>query len=446
MKDKVRISVSGIRGRVPDAVNVEVVSQFASSFATYLETGKVALVRDGRPSGHMLEMAAAASVVAAGCDCVCFGTLPTPLLQFLMTRESFNGGMSVSAGHNPLPWNAIIFLNEQGRYLETSEGAEVFNIHEAGDFQKAPWRDLGHMVKAVFPMDLYLEELGKIVDVSRIRKARFKVVADPCNGGASSCLDDFGAFLGLDIIVINGHPGRPFPHPPEPNEENAAQVEAVVKATAANLGFLLNSDGSRISYVTGEGKALSEELTVPLSLLALKGRLHKVVTTTSTSYLVDWACQRVGAELMRSKVGQSCVVHMMEEEGAEAGGEGSGSFALASFSHGYDALLSLALLLDLMARTGRKLNEIVAPFPVFWRRKLKIDVPPLETYRLMDNLEETYSGESADFTDGIRIERDDVWFNLRPSTTEFILRVIVEGRSEAAVKAAEIEIRERVQR
>lgn len=446
MKEKVRISVSGIRGRVPDAVNVEVVSQFASSFATYLESGNVALCRDGRPSGHMLEMAAAASVVAAGCDCTRFGTLPTPLLQFLMSRGSFIGGLAVSAGHNPLPWNAIILLNEQGRYLEASEGAEVFNVHEAGDFQKANWQDLGRMAASAFPLEHYLEELGNIVDVSVLRKARFKVVADPCNGAASACLDAFGAFFGLDLIVLNGHPGRPFPHPPEPNEENAAQVEAVVKATGAELGFLLNSDGSRISFVAGGGMALSEELTVPLSLLALKGRLHKVVTTTSSSNLVDWACQRIGAELIRTKVGQSSVVHAMEEEGADAGGEGSGSFAFAPFSYGYDALLALALVLDLMVRNNRSLSGIVKSFPTFWRKKLKIDVPAWETYRLMDNLEEAYGGESADFTDGIRIERDDVWFNIRPSTTEFILRAIVEGRSETAVEAAENEIRERVQR
>lgn len=444
MKEKVRISVSGIRGRVPEAFHVELVSQFASSFATYIDSGKLALCRDGRPSGHMLETAAVASAVAAGCDCTCYGILPTPLLQFLMARESFSGGMAVSAGHNPLPWNAVILLNEEGRYLETSEGAEVFNIHEAGDFRKAAWRDLGHEIQAAFPMDDYLEALGEIVDISRIRKARFKVVADPCNGAASACLERFGNYFDLNLIVLNDHPGRPFPHPPEPNEENAVQVEAVVKATAADLGFLFNSDASRISFVTGEGRALSEELTVPLSLLALKGRLHKIVTTTSTSYLVDWACQRIGAELIRSKVGQSGVVHAMEEEEAEAGGEGSGSFVLSSFSHGYDALLSLSLLLDLSARDGRSLKDIVAPFPTFWRRKLKIDVPAWETYRLMDRLEEIYGGENADFTDGIRIERDDVWFNIRPSTTEFTLRVIVEGRSEAAVEAAQAEIRERV--
>ena len=444
MKEKVRISVSGIRGRVPDAFHVELVSQFASSFATYLDSGKLALCRDGRPSGLMLEMAAVASAFAAGCDCTCFGVLPTPLLQFLMSRGSFSGGMAVSAGHNPLPWNAVILLNEEGRYLETSEGAEVFNIHEAGDFRKADWRDLGHGIQAAFPMDDYLEGLGEIVDVSRIRKARFKVVADPCNGAASSCLERFGNYFDLDLIVLNDHPGRPFPHPPEPNEENAAQVEAVVKATAADLGFLLNSDASRISFVTGEGRALSEELTVPLSLLALKGRLHKIVTTTSTSYLVDWACQRIGAELIRSKVGQSGVVHAMEEEGAEAGGEGSGSFVLSSFSHGYDALLTLALLLDLVTRSGGGLKKIIAPFPTFWRKKLKIDVPPWETYRLMDRLEEAYAGENPDIVDGIRIERDDVWFNIRPSTTEFTLRIIVEGRSEAAVEAVQTEIRERV--
>ena len=235
MKDRLRISVSGIRGEVPGALNVEVVSKFSSAFSSTREKGQITICRDSRISSHMLAMAVLSSVIAGGLDCADFGLLPTPFLQFLMGKEKYSGGIAITGGHNPVSWNAVILLDSEGDYLDISEGSEVFNTYEAGDFEKASWKELGHIQTITFPMDLYLEELSRFVDTDRIREMRFKVVADPCNGASSSFLKDFGDFFYLDLIPINDNPEKPFPHPPEPSVENASQVEAVVESTGNDL-------------------------------------------------------------------------------------------------------------------------------------------------------------------------------------------------------------------
>ncbi len=445
MEDRLRISISGVRGKVPLALDVEVVSKFASAFASYVEQGRIAICRDTRFSSQMLSMAAVSAILAAGLDCTNFGQIPISFLQFFLRSGSHSGGISVSAGHNPLPWNAAVLLNETGHYLEATEGPEVFNIYEAGNFAKASWQDLGRNKDEDFPVDTYLETLGGLVERRNIQAAGFKVVADPCNGVVSPFLTAYADHFGLDLVVINDEPEKPFPHPPEPSPENASQTEAVVKASGADLGFLFNSDGSRISFVDEKGKSISEEFSFPLALLALKGKIHKAVTTAATSQLADWAAQNIGTKLIRTRVGQSAVVHTMEAEEAEIGGEGSGSMAYLPFSPGYDSLLGLTLVLDLMAAQEKSLSELIAPFPELFHRKIKIQVPPAKTYSVMDKLEAAYASENPDFTDGIRVQRKNAWFIIRPSTTEFILRIIIEGRNQNEVDSIEDEIRERTE-
>ncbi len=444
MKDRLRINISGIRGEVPGALNVDVVSKFTSAFCSALEKGQIAICRDSRTTSHMFEMAALSSAIAGGLDCEVFGVLPTPLMQFFMGRKKYSGGIAITGGHNPDFWNAVILLDSEGDYLDISEGTEVFNIYESGDFAKAKWKGLGGVRARTFPMELYLDELSRVVDAGRIRRGKYKVVADPCNGATSAYLKDFGDFFDLDLVTINDHPEKPFPHPPEPSVENASQVEAVVASTGADIGFLLNSDGSRISFVSEKGVGFSEEMTLPLVFLSLNDRINCAVTTTVTSSWADWAAQSTGIALCRTKVGQSSVVHIMESEGAEAGGEGSGSLCLLSFSLGYDSLLTLALVLDFMAREEKTLSALTIPFPERHMKKINIAVPSERTYRVMDRLEEIYSSERPDYTDGIRVERKTAWFNIRPSATEFVLRITIEGEREEDVRSIEDELRDRM--
>ncbi len=445
MNDRVRITVSGIRGEVPQALNVELVSKFTSAFASYFGKGRIAFCRDSRQTSPMLAMAIFSAITAAGLDVWDFNLLPTPFLQYLMARKKCAGGIAVTGGHNPLPWNAVLLLNEQGHYLETTEGSEVFNIYESRVFKKASWKTLGRVTPAAFPLNRYLSDLGDLLDLERIRSRGFKIVADPCSGAASPFLKNFADFMNITLIAINDQPSQAFPHAPEPNAANASQAEAVVRATDADLGFLLNSDGSRLSLVDETGRALSEEMTFPLCLLSLNGRIKKAVTTHSTSALSAWAAARAGVTLIKTKVGQSSVVNMMQAEEADAGGEGSGSFVLARFSHGYDALLSLALILDFLAGKKKTLSESVSQFPRFFRKKINIAVPAAKIYKIMDRMEEIYTKEKPDTTDGICITRKDVWFHIRPSMTEFALRVIIEGSKKSSVYKVEEEIRERME-
>ncbi|HZX10625.1 MAG TPA: hypothetical protein VFG01_06730 [Acidobacteriota bacterium] len=445
MEDRLRISISGIRGKVPQALNVEIASKFASAFSSYLEKGTMALCRDCRESSRMLALSSISSVSASGLDCIDFGRLPTPFLQFFLNKNNYSGGLSVSAGHNPSPWNAILLLDSEGFYLDASEGPEVFNIYEAGWFEKAPWDKLGKIKESVFPFHLYLEALSKIVHFKEIKKAGFKITADPCNGAVSPFLKPYSQFFGLKTITLNDETDKPFSHSPEPSIENSSQAEAVVKATDSDLGFLLNSDGSRISLVSEKGKGLSEEMTLPLCLISLKGKIKKVVSTVASSSLVDWAAKETNLKVIRTKVGQSSVTHTMLAEESKAGGEGSGSFAFLPFSPGYDSLLALTLILDLMARKGKKMSEIISPFPLLVRKKIKIGVSPIKIYRVMDQLEEKYSKENPDYTDGIRVNRKNAWFIIRPSLTEFILRIMIEGKDQKSISSIEEEIKERIE-
>ncbi|UCE41612.1 MAG: hypothetical protein JSV17_01070 [Candidatus Aminicenantes bacterium] len=444
MKDRLRISVSGIRGEVPGALNVEVVSKFSSAFTSTLEKGQIAVCRDSRKTSPMLAMAVLSSVISGGLDGVDFGLLPTPFLQFLMGKEKYSGGIAITGGHNPVSWNAVLLLDTEGDYLDISEGSEVFNTYEAGDFAKASWNELGQTRVMTFPMDLYLKELSRFIHADRIRDRHFKVVVDPCNGASSPFLKSFGDYFNLDLIPINDNPTKPFPHPPEPSIENASQAEAVVESTSSDLGFLMNSDGSRISFVNEKGVALSEEMTFPLALLSLKGRIDQAITTAVTTSWADWAAQTAGIGLSRTRVGQSSVVHVMESVAAGAGGEGSGSVCLLDFSLGYDSMMTLALILDCLVREDKSLSDLTDLFPERHMQKIKVDVPPERTYRVMDRLEDVYSRENPDYTDGIRVERKGVWFNIRPSSTEFVLRITIEGEKQEAVELVEDELRARM--
>lgn len=444
MREKVRISVSGIRGEVPEALNVDLTAKFAAAFASYLEQGNLAFCRDSRITSSMLEMAALSTSLAAGLDCADFGLLPVPFLQFQMRSKAWDGGIAISGGHNPLPWNAVILLGEEGAFLEVSEGAEVFNIFESGHFIEKSWDGLGKLAQKKFSISAYLDALSALCNREAIRRAGLKVVADPCNGSVAPFLESYADYWGLKLVAVNDHPDKSFPHTPEPNPENASQVEAVLEATGADLGVLFNSDGSRISCVTEKGEALSEEFTLPLCLLSLQDRISRAVTTQSTSSLAGWAADQSGIRLIKAKVGQSAVVNTMIAEGAEAGGEGSGSFVFSPFSFGYDGILALTLVLNSLAVREKPLSEITSPFPRYVMKKLKIPVPPDRIYRILDCLEEDLEGENIDFTDGIRIDRKNVWMHIRPSTTEFILRIHIEGKEENIVLDTADEIRERI--
>jgi phosphomannomutase len=431
MSDKIRITTSGIRGKVPEGLNVSVVSDFTSAYATYLEKGEIAVITDGRWSGKMFAHSVISSLSSSGLDISFLGVLPTPVVQFFLRKDLFNAAISITGGHNSENWNALLLLNRDGSYPDFIEGKEIFNIYHSKDFKKVSWNQLGKIKKIEADIDRYIEAIGEIVNTEEIRKSRFKIVIDSCGSSPVKIADKFARFFNIDLIHLNDKIIGKFPHKPEPSPENSYQTEATVKATSSDIGFLFNSDGSRLSVVDERGKGLSEEFTLPLVTLSYIKKINSpIITTVATSKIIELIGKEFNMPVLRTKVGQPSVIHFMRAKNSEIGGEGSGSVCISNLSFGYDSFISLALILQLMAETGKSISDIVKKYDKFIMKKTKKFIPLEKSYKVLHLLEEKYEKFSPVNIDGIRVEKKGVWFNIRPSTTEFALRIIIEAEDE----------------
>jgi len=328
-----KIGISGVRGIVGDSITPKLVMDFAAAFGTRVGGRPVLVGRDTRISGPLLHSAALAALISTGCDVLDLGVCPTPILQYMVPRLKAGGGVSITAGHNDIQWNALAFINEDGMALNPFQGAEVLDIYHLGKFDKVSTDRLGRIRDVALYADEYFDGLRAFLDGGRgpgrrtrpgkqapgewrangsplgggaIAKARPKVVIDACNGAGAPFLEAMARALGFELIPVNHEPNGFFPHDPEPRPRNAQQVVAVIKAVGADAGFLLNSDVSRVSCVTETGESLSEEFTFPLVTAEyLKDRCGPVVTNLSTSRMVEDVARERGCPLLRTKVGQS---------------------------------------------------------------------------------------------------------------------------------------------
>ncbi len=443
MSNRIRITTSGIRGKVPEGLNVSYVSDFASAYATYLEDGNVAVITDGRWSGKMFSHAVISSLSSAGIDVLNLGVLPTPVIQYHIKNKLYGAGISITGGHNSENWNALLLLNREGSYPDIIEGKEIFNIYHSGDFKKVAWNKLGKIKKEKPDLKSYIKAIGELVNAKEIRNSNFKVVVDSCGASPVKIINDFADYFNIKLIHLNDKITGKFPHKPEPSPENSYQTEATVKATSADIGFLFNSDGSRLSMVDEKGKALSEELTFPLATLSyLKEKESPIITTVATSRITDIIGKELKLPVIRTKVGQPAVVHQIRAREGKIGGVGSGSVCIPALSYGYDGFISLALILQLMSETGKPISEISKKYDKFKMKKIIKFIPLEKIYKLLHRFEEIYDKYNPIKTDGIRVDKKDVWFNIRPSTTEFALRIIVEGENEQNIEKTVLEIEE----
>jgi len=317
-----KIGISGVRGIVGESLIPALVMDFASAFGAFADGKPVLIGRDTRIHGPMLRAAAAAALLSAGCDVTDLGVCPTPILQYAVRERGAGGGIALSAGHNDIQWNALTFLRSDGAYLDPFQGAEVLDLYHLGRFRKAATDDLGALSRDGEAVDRYFRALGAFLDVDAVRRAQFKVVIDACSGAGAVVLDRFAAVLGIELIPINDEPNGFFPHDPEPRPRNAQQVVSVVKAVRADAGFLLNSDVSRVSLVSETGESLSEEFTFPLVAGAyLARRAGPVVTNSSTSRMIEDVARSRRCVLVRTRVGQSNILHALRQDDGVLAGE-----------------------------------------------------------------------------------------------------------------------------
>jgi phosphomannomutase len=440
------VSVSGVRGRVGEALTPEVVATFAAGFGAWARARaaadgpsrdsarRIVVGRDSRVSGPMFHRAVLAALQSVGCDVIDIGLTSTPTCQLAVEHHHAAGGLMISASHNPIEWNALKFIGPTGLFLDATEGTEMRQLTERG-FRRATWEELGTIVEDPAAIERHMRQVLEIpfVDVPGLRKRRFKVALDCVRGAGGAFMPRLLEQLGCEVVAINLETDGRFPRPPEPVADNLGELEALVRRSGADVGFAVDPDVDRLALVSERGTAIGEDYTLALAAkVVLRHRNGSVVTNLSTSRIVDDIAAEAGRRVIRAPVGEVNVATRMRTEGAPVGGEGNGGVILSEMHLGRDAPVGAALILQLLLDAGRPVSAIVADYPRYVIVKDKLDRPDASLASVYEALRDAFPDAEADTQDGLRLSWPDRWVHVRPSGTEPIVRVIAEAPSAGA--------------
>jgi phosphomannomutase len=437
--NSLKIGISGVRGVVGKTFTPELIVALAQAFGTYMDSGRVLVCRDTRASGEMVGAAALAGLLAAGCEVIDLDVCPTPSLQLSVGWLQAEGGVSITAGHNPEPWNALKFVRGDGLYLNSTQADELLDIFHQGEFAKATWEHIHSKVERADAVSHHLEMLRSAFDVESIRARRMTVAVDCCNSSCSLLSPRWLDALGCDVLAVNDDASAPFPHAPEPGPQTMSQLRAVVLAGRACIGFAHDADGERLGLVTETGEMLSEEATLAIAAeIQLRREVGAVVTNISTSRAVELVAARHKAPFVRTPVGQAFISEAMIEAGAVIGGEGSGGVIIPRVQWTHDSSAAIGLILEHMARTRELLSELAAALPRFQMLKHNMAVEPDRIHSFLQHMRDELEREGIDYdeADGIKVSWPDGWAHVRVSNTESMIRIIAEA--ESAQRAREL--------
>ena len=439
--DGLMVSVSGIRGRVGAGLTPEIVATYAAAFGAWAlqqSPGRPIVVgRDSRVSGPMFHRVAIAALQSVGANVIDIGLTTTPTCQLSVEDHHAGGGLMLSASHNPIEWNALKFIGPSGMFLEAFEGTAMRAIAD-GTIPRATWDALGAVEADSGAVERHLARILAIpyIDTAKIRARKLHVALDCVRGAGSVIIPALLERLGCRVTGIHMEPDGRFPRSPEPIAENLGELERLVRDSGADIGLAVDPDVDRLALVSDEGKAIGEDYTLALaSLLVLKHRKGPAVTNLSTSLVVGEAVRRAGSTLLLAPVGEVNVAVKMRDAGAVIGGEGNGGVILPELHLGRDAPVGVALILQLLAESGRTLSSLANELPRFSIVKDKLDRPkaPLDT--VYAALRSAFGDAEVDTQDGLRLSWKDRWLHVRPSGTEPIVRVIAEAPTEQDARA-----------
>ncbi len=428
--------MSGIRGIVGKGFTPEYVTRYAGAYGVLTRRKKIVVGRDSRRSGEMLKNAVIAGLLSVGCDVVDLGIVPTPTILLNVKELKAEGGIAITASHNPSEWNALKIINKNGEFLSEEESKQLDQIIES-DFERVKWSEIKDVVNDEKGIERHIDKILRLkkINFEIIRKRKFKIVIDCVNGASYYAYPYFLRRLGCDVIELFCEDTGDFRRDPEPVPENLKALESLVKDTGADLGFATDADGDRLSIVDDKGIAIGEEYTITLALEHWFSKVKgESVVNYSTTSMVDFIAKKYNTKVHRAKVGEANVVKKMKEINAIIGGEGNGGVILPEVQYTRDAMVGMTLILSLLAETNKKISKIVEEIPKLYMIKKTRHFENLdERDKVYKLLFERYS-KNADLTDGIKIFYNEGWLHLRKSGTEPIIRFICEGNDEKWVK------------
>lgn len=440
-------SISGIRGTIGghpgnNLTPLDIV-KFTAAYGSWLREKhkgkKVVVGRDGRISGEMVKTVVINTLLAQGLDVIDLDLSTTPTVELAVKWEKADGGIIITASHNPKEWNALKLLNKEGEFLNAEDGSLVLEKAAAEDFNFSPVDKLGTCTQSTDTLQKHVDAVINypLVDVDAISKKKYKVVVDVVNSTGSIFIPPLLSALGVEeVIVLNGEVNGKFAHNPEPLPENLTALSAEVKKKGASFGIAVDPDVDRLCFVCEDGSMFGEEFTlVAVADYVLSKRKGNTVSNMSSTKALKEITIKHGGEYFPSAVGEVNVVNRMKEKNAVIGGEGNGGIIVPDFHYGRDALIGIGLFLSALAQHKNGLKSFRAKFPDYFISKNKIELEEnVDVRAIFEKIKGKYGKNPINTEDGLKIEFDTDWVHLRTSNTEPIIRIYAESSFETTAK------------
>ncbi|WMI64988.1 phosphoglucosamine mutase [Aestuariibaculum sp. YM273] len=437
-------SISGIRGTIGGQVGENLTPidavKFAAAYGAWIKQQrdkkdyKVVVGRDARISGKMIQDLVMNTLVGVGIHVVDIGLSTTPTVEVAVPMEHADGGIILTASHNPKQWNALKLLNSDGEFLDGVEGAKILDIAESGTIDFADVDSLGKITKNKAYIDLHIIEVLDLplVTVNPIEEARFKVVVDGVNSTGGWAIPLLLERLGVEVVKLYCEPNGHFPHNPEPLKEHLSELSKRVVEERADFGIVVDPDVDRLAFVDENGEMFGEEYTlVACADYVLSKTPGNTVSNMSSTRALRDVTEKYGGTYEASAVGEVNVVKLMKQNKVVIGGEGNGGIIYPEAHYGRDALVGVALFLSLLAEKDMKVSELRKTYPDYYMSKKKIELTPsLDVDAILKAIEERYQNEQLTTIDGVKIDFPENWVHLRKSNTEPIVRIYTEAKSQ----------------
>jgi phosphomannomutase len=434
------ISISGMRGIVGENLTPAIAAEYGSAFGTFLKNGvsgrlSVCIGRDSRPSGQMLKAAAAGGLCSVGVDVIDLGIVTTPCVGIMVRHLGCAGGVVITASHNPLPYNGIKLLLDNGIAPPANMAEEIKQIYFNKNFVRTNSAGCGKITLNEQTDAVHIAKVLELVDAGAIAKKKFKVALDCVNGAGGRITKKLLAKFGCTITAINDEPTGLFAHAPEPTKENVTELCDIVRRNKAVIGFAQDPDADRLAIVDESGKYIGEEYTLALAAkYVFSKRKGKAATNLSTSRMIDDIAAAAGCEVLRTPVGEANVASAMLENKCIIGGEGNGGVIHLGVGPVRDSLAGIALVLQLMAETGKTIGALAGEIPSYYMIKEKFAADKELAAKILVKAKETFAEARLNSADGCRFDFADAWLHLRSSNTEPVMRIIVEAKDEKTAR------------
>lgn len=443
MTQELIISVSGMRGIIGENLTPTIAAEYGCAFGTFLQSAgqsgdrrlSVCIGRDSRVSGQMLSCAVSAGLCAVGVDVIDLGLVTTPCVGIMLRELGCDGGVIITASHNPVPYNGIKLLLANGMAPPPETAAEIRQRYFEKGFSPVASTACGRVSTNDQTDRVHIDKVLAVVGVQQIARRRYNIVLDSVNGAGGRITKKLLADLGCRVVAINDEPSGLFAHEPEPTVANLGGLCERVKSEKADVGFAQDPDADRLAVVDENGAYIGEEYTLALAARQVYAKTTgPAAANLSTSRMIDDVAQAARGRVIRTPVGEANVAQAMLENACVIGGEGNGGVIDLRVGPIRDSLVGVALVLQLMAETGKSISQLVAEIGGYAMHKSKFAADASQAGRIIDRVKEQFAHATLNTSDGCRFDFEDGWVHLRTSNTEPVMRVIVEAKDEAAVQ------------